>query len=126
MEIPGISPSSSPRFVLTTEPPNEQDKDEWLRARDEPIPPGTPPELVNKFYDNRAISINVLAVAMRDTEGFRGVRDVEGNLQAGASITNERDHIYIDNFSTDPWNIFRISPKSVRGAGEALMAEIVK
>lgn len=57
---------------------------------------------------------------------FRGVRDSSGRLQAGATITNEIDHIYIETFSTGPWNVLRDSPNSVTEVGTTLMAEIVR
>lgn len=117
---------SMPRLVLTTGTPTEQDREEWLRAREELIPPGAPPRLVNRFLDNKVMSSNVLDRARLIPTSFRGVRDAAGNLQAGAIVTNESNHLYIDLFSTAPWNIFRNSPMSFRRAGEALMAEIVK
>ncbi len=120
------APSSTPKFVPTSGAPTEQDREEWMTAREEPIPEGTPQILVNRFLDNKAMSRNVLVAASRDPVSFRGVRDSAGNLQAGATVTNERDHIYIDTFTTAPWNVLENSPKSVRGAGLALMAQIAR
>ncbi len=118
--------TSLPRFVATTGAPSDQDREEWLRAREEPIPEGTPQFLANRFLDNKAMARNVLDAARREPGSFRGVRDADGNLQTGAIVTNESDHIYVDFFATAPWNVLENSPKSVRGAATALMAEIIK
>ncbi len=121
----GLNPST-PRFTAITSAPTESDREQWMEAREQPIPEGTPQILVDRFRDNVAMSRSVLLTTRRDPAGFRGVRDAGGNLQAGATITNERDHIFIDTFATAPWNVFRTSPKSVRDAGKVLLAEIVK
>lgn len=55
-----------PKFFATSSAPTEQDAEEWMRARDEPIPTGTPPDIVNRFNDNRAMTKNVLVAAKRD------------------------------------------------------------
>lgn len=115
-----------PRFVATSGGPTSKDIEEWRSAREQPIPEGTPPNIANRFLDNKLMSRYVMDNAQRDPAGFRGVRDSAGNLQAAAFVTNERDHLYVDFFATAPWNVLGNYPKSVRGAGTALMAEIVK
>lgn len=59
-------------------------------------------------------------------ENFRGVRDSSGNLQAGAIVNNMEDHLYLDYIATAPWNVTFDSPRSLRGAGRALMAQLVR
>ena len=67
--------------------PTEDDRNDWREAREQPIPEGTPPYLVARFRDNVAMTRTVLAAARRDPASFRGVRDADGNLQAGAYVT---------------------------------------
>ena len=71
---------------------------------------------------------------------FRGVRDVDGRLQAGAIIseqigelypyTEERKYLSIDPFTTPPWNCLELEgvefPEKRKGAATWLMAEIVQ
>lgn len=125
-EIPGMFPSPESRFIATPNPPTEQDRVSWMRAREEPIPLGVSPELANRFRDNQAMSLNVLDRARITPANFRGLRDSNGNLQAGAIITDTPIFLYVDFFASAPWNIFRNSPKTARDAGTALMAALVK
>lgn len=122
----GNEPPSVAKFVSTSDEPSVQDRDDWMAAMDEPIPPGIPQILRDRIIDNRAMSQNVLESARESRRSFRGIRDTAGNLQAGAIVRSARDHIFIAFFSTAPWNILRNSSRSVRGAGEALMAQIVR
>ena len=71
---------------------------------------------------------------------FRGVRDENGRLQAGAIIseqigelypyTEERRYLSIDPFTTPPWNCLELKgvefPEKKKGAATWLMAEIVQ
>ncbi len=57
---------------------------------------------------------------------FRGIRDADGNLQAGAIVTNELNHLYVDYFATAPWNILRDDVRSAKNAGTILMANLVR
>jgi hypothetical protein len=71
---------------------------------------------------------------------FRGVRDINGRLQAGAIIsrqvgilfpyTKERVYLSIDPFTTPPWNCLGLEgvdlPEKVKGAATWLMSEIVQ
>lgn len=71
---------------------------------------------------------------------FRGVRDIDGRLQAGAIIseqigelypyTEERKYLSIDPFTTPPWNCIELEGveffEKKKGAATWLMAEIIQ
>ncbi|MEM7552487.1 MAG: hypothetical protein AAF378_00020 [Cyanobacteria bacterium P01_A01_bin.84] len=71
---------------------------------------------------------------------FRGVRDTNGRLQAGAIIseqigelypyTEERKYLSIDPFTTPPWNCLKLEevefPEKQKGAATWLITEIVR
>jgi len=55
-----------------------------------------------------------------------GIGDGEGNLQAALNYSVKKDHIYVDELTTAPWNLISKDPRSVRGAGTRAIAETVK
>lgn len=69
---------------------------------------------------------------------FRGVRDVNDRLQAGAIVskqvgaiypyTDERAYLDIDPFTTPPWNCLEgvTFPETIKGAATWLIADIVQ
>ncbi|MEM7552512.1 MAG: hypothetical protein AAF378_00145 [Cyanobacteria bacterium P01_A01_bin.84] len=71
---------------------------------------------------------------------FRGVRDIDGRLQAGAIISEQigelypyaedRKYLSIDPFTTPPWNCLELEgvefPEKRKGAATWLMAEIIQ
>lgn len=71
------------------------------------------------------------------TSSFRGVRDINGRLQAGAIISEEndviyfyaeeREYLYLDTFTTPPWNCLEgmTFPETVKGAATWLIADII-
>ncbi len=80
-----------------------------------------------------------LAIDDNYAPSFRGVRDVNGRLQAGAIIsrqigtlfpyTQERVYLSIDPFTTPPWNCLGLEgvlPEKIKGAARWLMSEIVQ
>jgi len=79
-----------------------------------------------------------LVINSENASLFRGVRDTNGRLQAGAIVsflngliypyTEERDYLSIDPFTTPPWNCVEgiTFPETVKGAGTWLMSEIVQ
>ncbi|GAA6619963.1 hypothetical protein [Scytonema sp. NUACC26] len=81
-----------------------------------------------------------LAIDDNYAPDFRGVRDVNGRLQAGAIIsrqidilfpyTEERVYLSIDPFTTPPWNCLDLEgvelPEKIKGAARWLMSEIVQ
>lgn len=79
-----------------------------------------------RFGDNIAIISDIAENATAEPETFRGVRDREGRLQAAAIVHQQSDHLEVDLLATAPWNIFPNQPESLKGAGTALMAELVK
>jgi hypothetical protein len=79
-----------------------------------------------QFGDNLAIVADIAENATAEPESFRGVRDSEGRLQAAAIVHLQRDYLEVDSISTAPWNIFPNQLESLKGAGTALMEELVK
>ena len=81
-----------------------------------------------------------LAIDDNYASSFRGVRDVNGRLQAGAIIsrqigfifpyTEERTYLSIDPFTTPPWNCLNLEgvelPSKIKGAARWLMSEIIQ
>ncbi len=81
-----------------------------------------------------------LAIDDNYARDFRGVRDINGRLQAGAIIsrqtdilfpyTEERIYLSIDPFTTPPWNCLNLEgvelPEKIKGAARWLMSEIVQ
>lgn len=81
-------------------------------------------------------------LAIDDTyaSDFRGVRDKNGRLQAGAIISRQTGTLFpyndkiaylsVDPFTTPPWNCLNLEgvefPEKVKGAGTWLMLEIVQ
>jgi hypothetical protein len=82
--------------------------------------------LRERLLSNARMLQIVIDDIMFDPENFRGVRDNEGNLQAAATIADMSDHLYLYYILTAPWNVIKVSPKSVRDAGIALILELVK
>lgn len=85
-----------------------------------------PTELRKRYKDNRDIAAAVILNAAVQPENIRAVRDRDGNMQAAALIAPLEDRIYVDFIATAPWNVTGGTPTSVKGAGKALMAEIVR
>lgn len=79
-----------------------------------------------QFGDNLAIIADLAENATVAPETFRGVRDRVGRLQAAAIVHQVSNYLEIDFIATAPWNIVQNQPESVRGAGTALMEELVK
>lgn len=92
-------------------------------------------ESVNQAIENdsplrRRIEVNanvisdMLLEALVSPEDFRGVRDDQGNLQAGAIVIDMDDHLFVEYLVTAPWNVTQDSPLSVKKAATALMAQL--
>lgn len=79
-----------------------------------------------QFGDNLAIISDLAENATTEPETFRGVRDRAGRLQAAAIVHQRSDYLEVDLISTAPWNILQNQPQSVKGAGTALMENLVK
>lgn len=79
-----------------------------------------------RFGDNIAKIIYMIERAVMEPNTFRGVRDVQNRLQAGAIVEEEIDCLYVDAFATAPWNILGSQPETIKGAGTSLMEELVK
>lgn len=79
-----------------------------------------------RFGDNLAIISDIAENATAEPETFRGVRDREGRLQAAGIVHLQSDYLEVDLIATAPWNILPNQPESLKGAGTALMEELVK
>lgn len=54
------------------------------------------------------------------------MRDLARKLQAAAIVRLQNDYLEVDFIATAPWNILPNQPESIKGAGTALMKELVK
>lgn len=63
--------------------------------------------------------------AVTEPDTFRGVRDVQGRLQAGAIVEPYFDYFEIDAFTNAPWNVLKNQPETIKGAATSLMEELV-
>lgn len=79
-----------------------------------------------RFGDNIAKIAYMAETAVMEPNTFRGVRDVQNRLQAGAIVTEDIDFLFVDALATAPWNIVGSQPETTKGAGTSLMEELVK
>jgi len=82
--------------------------------------------LLGRIEANARLILLLRANSLVEPESFRGVRDLTGNLQAGAIVTDMSDYLYVDYIATAPWNITKDLLKSVSGAGTSLMVKLVQ
>jgi hypothetical protein len=105
-----------------------RDLEEWSRVAaklvNQAIETGSP--LRRRIEANARLISLIQSDAVSTPENFRGVRDTNGSLQAGAIVTDMDDYLYVDYMATAPWNITRDSPRAVRRAATMLMAQIVR
>ncbi len=105
-----------------------RDLEEWSRVA---------AELVNQVIENDSplqsrIETNARVIlymneeALVSPEDFRGVRDDRGILQAGAIVIEMDDHLFVEYLATAPWNVTKDSPRAIRKAATALMAELAR
>lgn len=78
------------------------------------------------FGDNISKTAYITERIVMEPDTFRGVRDVFRRLQAGAIVEEENDCLYIDAFSSAPWNVLKNQPETLKGAGTSLMEELVR
>jgi len=90
-----------------------------------------------KFGDGIAKAIEIRQRAIVEPLVFRGVRDINGRLQAGAIITEERGsiyqyeegcaYLYLDTITNAPWNLIQTpQPETLKGAATSLIEGIVQ
>jgi GNAT superfamily N-acetyltransferase len=79
-----------------------------------------------QFGDSIAIIADIAENATTEPETFRGVRDRSGRLQAAAIVHQQSDYLEVDFIATAPWNLVPDRSESIKGAGTALMEELVK
>lgn len=75
--------------------------------------------------DNIAKIAVLLEKVLTEPENFRGVRDVQSRLQAGAIVEEEFDYLSIETFTNAPWNVLGNQPETIKGAATSLMEELV-
>ena len=81
-------------------------------------------ELLRRLQINARIIFLIQETALLQPEGFRGVRDDSGNLQAGAIVSAIDDYLYLDYIATAPWNLTATLPKHSNGAAKSLIRSI--
>ncbi len=62
---------------------------------------------------------------LTEPDTFRGVIDVQGRVQAGASVEKEIDHLFFDALANAPWNVIKNQHETLKGAATSLMEELV-
>ncbi len=108
-----------------------RDLEEWDRVAQENVNQALfalyAEEPIRRRIEQNARVVSFIQVeALTAPEDFRGIRDDRGNLQAGAIVINMDDHLFVEYIATAPWNVTRDSPRAVRKAATALMAELAK
>lgn len=115
-------------FVNTADSRVRSDLEEWSGVAanniNQAIENDSP--LRGRIEANARMILLIQEGALLQAEDFRGVRARDGNLQAGAIVTDMGEYLYVDFIATAPWNITRDEPKSVRRAATMLMAHIVR
>ncbi|MGL5806030.1 MAG: hypothetical protein ACRC11_11415 [Xenococcaceae cyanobacterium] len=79
-----------------------------------------------RFGDNIAKIAYMTERAIIEPSTWRGVRDVNSRLQAGAIVEEELDFLFLDALVTAPWNVLGNQSETISGAGTTLMEELVK
>jgi hypothetical protein len=68
-----------------------------------------------QFGDSIAKISALIETAVTEPSSFRGVRDVQGRLQAGAIVEEYFDYLFVDNLASAPWNVLDQNPKVSEG-----------
>lgn len=79
-----------------------------------------------RFGDNIAKVTYITERVTMEPDIFRGVRDVQNRLQAGAILEEDIDFLFLDAIASAPWNVLGNQPETIKGAGTTLMEELVK
>lgn len=82
--------------------------------------------LSSRIEINANVISDLQVEALMSPEDFRGVRDEQGILQAGAVVTDMDDHLFVEYLVTAPWNITQDLPRAVKKAATALMALLAR
>lgn len=102
----------------------QRDLEEWSTVAannvNQAIENGSP--LRGRIEINANVISDLQIEALVSPEDFRGIRDDEGNLQAGAIVIDMDDHLFVEYLATAPWNVTQEEPRSVSQAATALMA----
>ncbi len=70
--------------------------------------------------------LRVMETVETEPGNFRGLIEQRGHLQAAATVKNQGTHLEVEEIVTAPWNILQNDVESVKGAGTALMEELIK
>lgn len=79
-----------------------------------------------RFGDNIAKVTYIPERITMEPDIFRGVRDLQNRLQAGAILEEDIDFLFLDAIASAPWNVLGNQPETIKGAGTTLMEELVK
>jgi hypothetical protein len=98
---------------------------EWLVVATINLNPQTDDlELLRRLQINARIIFLIQETALLQPEDFRGVRDDNRDLQAGAIVSEMDDHLYLDYIATAPWNLIATLPRYSKGAAKSLIRSI--
>lgn len=103
-----------------------RDLEEWFavavenasRAIEDDLP------LRRRIETNARVISLIQEESLVSPEDFRGIRDDQGILQAGAIVIDMENHLFVEYIATAPWNVTGDSPRAIRKAVTALMAEL--
>lgn len=98
----------------------------WMAAYLNTLTDSLPSNIRDRFSDNVGIGGAILRVATSSPDRIRVIRDADGNMQAATSLEIRSDRVHVSLLATAPWNVTGNDPRSVKGAGKAMMAEIVR
>ena len=74
-----------------------------------------------QFGDSLAKIVYITERSVMEPALFRGVRDVQNRLHAGAVVETEIDCLFVDALANAPWNVLGSQPKTVKGAATSLV-----
>lgn len=113
-------------FVNTADSSVRSDLEEWSRVAAELVKGAIEnnSSLRGRIEANANVISDMQVEALISPEDFRGVRDDRGILQAGAIVIDMDEHLFVEYLATAPWNVTQDSPRAVRKAATALMAEL--
>lgn len=109
----------------------QTDLEEWNRVANENVNQAVQAleedsPLQRRIEQNARVVSLIQSESLASPEDFRGVRDSRGNLQATAIVIDMDAHLFVEYIATAPWNVTSDSPRSIRKAATALMAQLAR
>ncbi len=101
------------------------DLDSWQKMFDE-HPVFTEAFSSSKEADSKRYAGAVIYIAKENPELFRGLRDTQGQLQAGAIVKKADDALFVHYLGTAPHNLIKKHPDKVSGSGVFMMEKLVR